>query len=338
MLNKFLYIGCLYMGLLLSGCYNSKVDQLRLDLMEKQLAALEGWQQTLNYNLIALQGIVEALQRNKFIKSVTEQPDGYSLLLNDGTILQIHHGRQGEDGVDGKVVMPLISVRDSSDGHTYWTVNGNILLDEHGEGVRADGEKGTEGKPGEPGITGKPGKIPLIRINQETGFWEVSVDEGKTWSSTGVKAIGEKGDAGAIGPQGPGGSVGVQGDAVFAKDGVRIEEAFVEFTLTDGTRFRLPRYKSWKLEFSEGLQIEMTVGTTELFPFVLSGFGGIPSVNAVGSGGWQAEVKMSADVPDRGEIVIKAPDIVNSAVVLVFLSDNLGSYWTYSLQVVSLPE
>ncbi|MBR4765843.1 MAG: hypothetical protein IK085_03650 [Clostridia bacterium] len=41
--------------------------------------------------------------------------------------------------------------------------------------------------------------IPLLRINEETNFWEVSYDGGTTWTSLGVKATGENGQNGTNG-------------------------------------------------------------------------------------------------------------------------------------------
>ena len=47
--------------------------------------------------------------------------------------------------------------------------------------------KGEKGEPGEDGIS------PKIRINATTNYWEVSIDNGVTWTSTGVKATGQAG-------------------------------------------------------------------------------------------------------------------------------------------------
>ena len=49
---------------------------------------------------------------------------------------------------------------------------------------------------GEDGKDGKDGITPRLRINQESGEWEISIDNGKTWKSLGFSAIGAKGDKG----------------------------------------------------------------------------------------------------------------------------------------------
>ena len=59
---------------------------------------------------------------------------------------------------------------------------------------------------------------PRLRINAETGEWEVSYDEGQTWLSLGVKATGDKGDKGDPGQDGADGKDGAPGKD--GKDGL----------------------------------------------------------------------------------------------------------------------
>ena len=61
---------------------------------------------------------------------------------------------------------------------------------------------------------------PRLRINAETGEWEVSYDEGQTWLSLGVKATGADGKNGADGRDGVDGKDGAPGqDGAPGKDG-----------------------------------------------------------------------------------------------------------------------
>ena len=67
-------------------------------------------------------------------------------------------------------------------------------------------EQWLESIKGDPGEDGKDGISPKVRINETTNYWEISIDNGTNWTSTGVKATGaegEKGDPGddAIAPQ-----------------------------------------------------------------------------------------------------------------------------------------
>lgn len=90
-----------------------------------------------------------------------------------------------------------------------------------------DGENGKDGKDGVDGEDGKDGTdgiTPLLRINEETELWEVSYDNGLTWTSMGVKATGENGKDGADGKDGVDGENGK--DGVDGKDGIDGEDGF----------------------------------------------------------------------------------------------------------------
>ena len=62
------------------------------------------------------------------------------------------------------------------------------------------------------GADGKDGISPKIRINAETGLWEISEDDGENWTSTAVSALGTKGDKGDTGDRGEKGDKGDQGE------------------------------------------------------------------------------------------------------------------------------
>ena len=62
------------------------------------------------------------------------------------------------------------------------------------------------------GADGKDGISPKIRINAETGLWEISEDDGENWTSTAVSALGTKGDKGDTGDKGEKGDKGDKGE------------------------------------------------------------------------------------------------------------------------------
>lgn len=73
---------------------------------------------------------------------------------------------------------------------------------------------GATGERGMTGLNGSNGNTPYLKISDGTGMWEVSYDNGTTWTSLGVKAQGpqgEKGETGATGAQGPQGEKGDTG-------------------------------------------------------------------------------------------------------------------------------
>jgi hypothetical protein len=61
------------------------------------------------------------------------------------------------------------------------------------------------------GENGIDGITPKLRINAETNEWEVSYDNGATWTSMGVKATGEQGEQGEKGDKGDKGEAGENG-------------------------------------------------------------------------------------------------------------------------------
>ena len=61
---------------------------------------------------------------------------------------------------------------------------------------------------------------PQLRINTITNEWEVSYDDGGTWTSLGVKATGEKGEQGADGQDGKDGADGITPQLGIGSDNI----------------------------------------------------------------------------------------------------------------------
>lgn len=113
-----------------------------------------------------------------------------------------------------------------------------------------DALKGADGKDGIDGADGKNGVdgiTPKLRINEETNEWEVSYDNGVSWTSMGVKANGEKGDTGEQGPQGEKGDAGTNGVGI-----VNIEKIASE-----------GKVDTYKITFSDGKSSTFTVTNGE---------------------------------------------------------------------------
>ncbi len=90
-------------------------------------------------------------------------------------------GANGKDGVDG------------DDGLTPEIKDGVWWIGERNTGIIAEGIKGENGK---------DAVTPQIRIDAATNMWEISSDGGKTFTTTNVKATGDKGATGAKGQDG----------------------------------------------------------------------------------------------------------------------------------------
>lgn len=188
-----------------------------------RIEKLETWQQSVNSSISSLQSLVAALENKDFVTGITPLADGtgYTINFSKSDPVTIKHGEKG--------ATPIIGTKQFTDGKYYWTVNGEWLLNGNAK-VPVTGDPGAPGAPGDPG---KDAVAPQVRINSASGEWEISIDGGKSWTSTGVKA---------------------QGDAIFAKDGIDDSDPdYVVLTLADGvTTIRLPRYKTFKIGTDTG--------------------------------------------------------------------------------------
>ena len=204
----------------LVGCGQYDDSELKSDIndLKSRMAALEKQCKNLNENLTSLQAIVDAIQKQDGIVSVTDLPDGqgYSVKFVSGKVIYLYNGKNGTDGVT-----PKISVRKDSDGIYYWTVDGDWLIVD-GKKVRAVGLDGKDGKDGKDAVT------PQLKIVD--GFWYISYDNGKYWTKLG-KATGENGKDGQDGNDGD----------VFFKS-VTVEDGYAVFVMNDSeqTTLRIP--------------------------------------------------------------------------------------------------
>ena len=198
----------------LIGCGQYDDSELKSDIndLKSRMAALEKQCKNMNENLTSLQAIVDAIQKQDGIVSVTDLPDGqgYSVKFVSGKVIYLYNGKNGTDGVT-----PKISVRKDSDGIYYWTVDGDWLIVD-GKKVRAVGLDGKDGDDGKDAVT------PQLKI--EDGFWYISYDKGKSWNKLG-KATGENG----------------KDSNVFFKS-VTVEDGYAVFVMNDSdhTTLRIP--------------------------------------------------------------------------------------------------
>lgn len=218
--------------MMVSCGYGEDIDQAneRISKLTERVTSLEVEMAKANGSIAALQTLVEALSSAEYVTGVEETSGGYVLTFRSGKTATITDGKDGHS--------PLVGVRKDTDGVWYWTLDGQWLTDNQGQKVRADGAKGDQGAQGVQGEQGKQGEqgnqgeqgpqglTPQLRINSESNEWEVSLDEGKTWTSTGVKATGENGDA-------------------FFKS-VDVGDDTIVITLVDGTSMELPLFDTFK--------------------------------------------------------------------------------------------
>ena len=201
--------------------------------------ALKQQVEQMNQNISALQTIVDALQNNDYVKSVTpiyedSKEVGYVIEFTKSGKVTIRHGQDGADGKDA--VAPVIGVAKDEDGVYYWTVNGVWLHDESGNKVPATGKGGATdqgGVDGEDGTDGKDGITPQLMI--QDGDWYVSYDNGMNWIYLGR----------ATGDQGPQGDPGVGGDSMFTNLDYSNPD-YVIFYLGNGHEIMIPTWSAFE--------------------------------------------------------------------------------------------
>ena len=226
----------------------------KVENIEERLLRLEELCNKMNTNISSLQTIVTALQQNDFVTNIAPITQngtevGYTITFSKSGSITIYHGKDGKDGSDGKNgadgkdgkdgTAPVIGVKQDADGVYYWTLNGEWLLNERGEKVKAvatdgkdgaNGEDGTDGTNGADGKDGKDGITPQLKI--EDDYWYISYDNGNSWTQVG-KATGEDGQDGSTSVI----------ESIFKE--IKQDENSIYLTLVDGTVISIPKTSSY---------------------------------------------------------------------------------------------
>lgn len=315
----------------------------------------------MNTNIQALQTLVEALQSNDYITSVSPLTEagkvvGYTITFAHNAPIVIYHGKDGQDGADGKPGQdgedgkdgqdghsPEVSIRQHDDGNWYWVLDGDWLLDAEGEKVRANGKDGADGKPGqdgtdgEDGADGKPGQdgedgqdgadgkdgvTPQLKI--ENGRWLLSLDNGTSWTDIG-QATGQDGQDGEDGKDGK------DGDSMFSS--VTNGENEVTFVLANGTSFSIPKDHPFDITFDTTEAIRFSLGSSYRIGYTLTGADASTQVEAIAQDGLKATVETTDET--TGAVVVKTPlTIVERSTVIVLLSDGRGKMLMKALNFI----
>lgn len=197
-------VGLQFLIFVLFAC-NQFDDSYILDKLadhEERIEKLELNCRQLNNNIVSIQTILESLQNNDYVTSVlplVEDGDiiGYTMTFSKSGNVVIYHGKDAS--------IPQIAVKQDVDDFWYWTIDGEWVLDDRGNKIKAVGSEG------------KDGVTPMFKI--EEGYWCVSYDNGSTWIMM-DQAMGE------------------DGDSFFQS--VSYDEYHVYLTLSDGLEIVLP--------------------------------------------------------------------------------------------------
>lgn len=308
-MKKLLLTLCAAVALVFTGCRYDDSDLWNsVNDLEVRVTTLEDMCKQMNTNISSLQTIVNALQDNDYITAVSplyegDSHVGYTIDFAKSESITIYHGKDGADGKDGingadgkdglngsngangangtDGYTPSIGILKDADGHYYWTLDGDWLLDNNGQRVLAegnpgkdgsngtngkdgvdgkDGQNGADGKDGEDGTNGsngtngkdgkdgRDGTTPQFKI--EEGDWYISLDNGLSWQylgrGTGADGKdGKDGKDGQNGADGKDGTDGMDGDSMFSSIDTSNQD-YVVFTLSNGTKIQLPTWYAFE--------------------------------------------------------------------------------------------
>ena len=250
-----------------------------------RIERLEALCKEMNTNITSLHTIVEALQKNDHITSVTPVTEngktvGYTIsFIHSGTIT-IYNGKDGEDAHT-----PQIGIRQDTDGNYYWTLDGEWMLDSAGNKIKGEG---------------KDGMTPQLRING--GYWEISYDGGSSWTQM-DKATGDNGNS-------------------FFSD-VILTDTDVTFTLADGTELTIPFHKEIGIEFTiQGDETGAAAGKEIMIGYTLENASESAVVSASSDGNYA--VKVLRDNVSSGTLVITCPDVYTDGYINFIVTDASG--------------
>lgn len=322
-----------------SESYDDSALVGRVDNLENRVAKLEELCKQMNTNISSLQTLVNALQNNDYVTGVTPitkngETIGYTITFTKSQHITIYHGEDGKDGVNGTDGQdghtPVIGVKQDTDGIYYWTLDGDWLLDDVGNKIKAqgtdgkDGVDGTDGKDGENGkdgingTDGKDGITPQLKI--ENDYWYISYDNGVTWTQLG-KATGEDGQNGVNGTNGTNGVDGIDGDSFF--QGVDTSnDDYVIFTLADGTELVLPRHKTLSISFDIAEGAACMPSASIKVGYKLTGADSGTTIETIGDGGWKSVVTKTSI--SSGYITVTAPESGGDGKVVMLATTSNG--------------
>ena len=171
------------LAVILGGCNKYDDSELRTEINNLK-ARLDAVESLNNYK-----DLLAKLDKGKTVTGVSENNGVYTLTFDDNSTITFN--QKGEPGAPGESIIgpegkPGISPQIKNEDGKWWisTDNGQTW-NEAGSSVGTPGEPGAPGAPGTPGTPGENGITPKFRINEAKTTWEVSYDNGETWTEVG---------------------------------------------------------------------------------------------------------------------------------------------------------
>lgn len=148
--------------------YDDTALKNQIQGIEDRLTELENTVKALNQDIAGVETLVDAMQKNVYVSKIVEGETGYTVYFTNGEQITIANGKDGAAGKDGVTVTVKL---DEADGQYYWAV----VKDGVTSFIEVDGKRLI--------VKGDKGNTPLMRVvmEGETGYWEVSYDNGETY-------------------------------------------------------------------------------------------------------------------------------------------------------------
>ena len=148
--------------------YDDTALKNQIQGIEDRLTELEKTVVALNQDIAGVETLVDAMQKNVYVSRIVEGETGYTVYFTNGEQITIANGKDGAAGKDGVTVTVKL---DEADGQYYWAV----VKDGVTSFIEVDGKRLI--------VKGEKGNTPLMRVvmEGETGYWEVSYDNGETY-------------------------------------------------------------------------------------------------------------------------------------------------------------
>lgn len=234
-------------GSMLASCvlYDDSPLLERMDGLEDRVTKLEETIAALNQDIAGVKTLVEALNNNVYVSRIVEGEKGYTVFFTDGKQIDISNGEAGKDGVSVTVIF------DESDGQWYWATDQNGVK----TAIEVDGRRLP--------VKGEKGNTPQLRVvmEDETGYWEVSYDNGETWS----RILLEDGT-----PVTTSGGAG----GLFRSAGIDEESNTAYFEFLNGERITIELRSDCYINFKKGEAVEDVAfrpGETKTFELEVEG-------------------------------------------------------------------
>ena len=246
-MKKFItMLSLVLLGFASTSCYDDSKLWDSVNDLDARVETLETLCAQMNSNLSSLTELINAMTMGDVIIGVTPIKEngvevGYQILLKDGGIVKIYHGKDGADGKDGvdgndgtngtngapgqDATAPEFGVK-QEDGVYYWTLDGEFVHDEEGNKIPTTAA------------------APKVKVEEET--WMVSYDDGKTWTELG-----------------PAVTVGIK-DVEYTDD-------VLILTMNDGTKINVNIGTSLKVVLGDFDAETLSYGTDLEIPYAIEG-------------------------------------------------------------------